>query len=81
MENLLQVLGRGEKKERERKEEKRGVGSLHDYTLPKQDRLRLYNSLGKLCMKQLYVRLGIRVRFFNLKEKGLNAQKKCEGGE
>lgn len=46
------------KKERKKKEEKQRAGGLHDYTLPKGDRLRLYNSLGKLCLKQLCVQLG-----------------------
>lgn len=46
------------KKERKKKEEKQRASRLHDYTLPKGDRLRLYNSPGKLYLKQLCVQLG-----------------------
>lgn len=55
---ITRIGEKKKKKEREKKEEKQKASRLHDYTLPKEDRLRLYNSLGKLYMKQLYVQLG-----------------------
>lgn len=54
---LITSIGE-KKKKREKKKEKQKASRLHDYTLPKEDWLRLYNSLGKLYMKQLYVQLG-----------------------
>lgn len=58
---LITSIGAVKKKkktESKKKEEKQRASRLHDYTLPKGDRLRLYNSPGKLYLKQLCVQLG-----------------------